>query len=318
MAYLAGGTIQALDYNLLTWGGNTQVYNGTPDNLAEIWGTGNGPRGYGQDASVLTTVSAGGTVTATQWSTFIQRLNLTLGHQSGAAGQLATGSNIGITAGATIAAFANVVTAVTTINTNANLWSGQGSTTVGTPLYTTLTAANYAAYTLVWTRTVTFASGDAARYFFNAGGQINWTFVPYSLNGTGRSNDVVTLMNNIGGGNIRSTQGNAKTGSGGTITTNTGRGYWALTSTNQLITQVASTVATYTGDIANVNVKTNGVQGANGDVGSVITLQFGYASAQEGLDFNSAISANVGVRIDIVFPQTTYLSSTAWGTPTIA
>ena len=317
MAYTTGGTIQALDYNLLTWGGNTQTYNGTPDNLAEIWGTGNGPRGYGQDATAMSIVSAGGTVTATQWATFIQRLNLTLAHQSGAGARLASGSNIGIVAGATIAAFANVSSAITTINTNANLWTAQGSTTVGTPIYTTFTAADFAAFTTVFNRTITFASGDAARYFFNAGGQINWAFVTYNLNGTARSGDVVTLFTtNLGGGNIRGVNGTAITGAGGTVGTNTGRGYWQLTSSVQLAASITSTVSTYTGDVANVNIRTNGVQGANGDVGSVITLQIGYTSPQEGLDFNSAISANVGVRIDIVSPETTYLP--AYALPTIA
>jgi hypothetical protein len=43
----------------------------------------------------------------------------------------------------------------------------------------------------------------------------------------------------------------------------------------------------------------------------VITLQLGYTSAQEGLDFNSAISANVGVRVDIISPETTYLAAYA-------
>jgi hypothetical protein len=317
MAYTAGGTIQALDYNLLTWGGNTQVYNGTPDNLAEIWGVGNGPRGYGQDATAMSIVSAGGTVTATQWATFIQRLNLTLAHQSGAGARLASGSNIGIVAGATIAAFANVSSAITTINTNANLWTAQGSTTVGTPIYTTFTAADFATFTTVFNRTITFASGDAARYFFNAGGQINWAFVTYNLNGTARSGDVVTLFTtNLGGGNIRGVNGTAITGAGGTVGTNSGRGYWQLTSSVQLAASITSTASTYTGDVANVNIRTNGVQGANGDVGSVITLQIGYTSPQEGGNFNSAISANVGVRIDIISPETTYLA--AYALPTIA
>jgi hypothetical protein len=317
MAYTTGGTIQALDYNLLTWGGNTQVYNGTPDNLAEIWGVGNGPRGYGQDATAMSIVSAGGTVTATQWATFIQRLNLALAHQSGAGARLASGSNIGIVAGATIQAFANANIAVETVTTNANLWSAQGSTTVGTPIYQTLSAANFAAYTLVWNRTITFASGDAARYFFNAGGQINWAFVSYNLNGTARSGSAVTLFTtNLGGGNIRGINGTAITGAGGTVGTNTGRGYWQLTSSPQLAASITSTTATYGGTVANINIRTNGVQGVNGDVGSVITLQLGFTSAQEGLDFNSAISANIGLRVDIISPETTYLP--AYALPTIA
>ena len=317
MAYTTGGTIQALDYNLLTWGGNTQVYNATPDNLAEIWGVGNGPRGYGQDATAMSIVSAGSTVTATQWATFIQRLNLALAHQSGAGAQLASGSNIGIVAGATIAAFANVSSAITTINTNANLWSAQGSTTVGTPIYQTLTKADYTAFTLVWNRTITFASGDAARYFFNAGGQINWAFVAYNLNGTTRSGTAVTLFaTNLGGGNIRGVNGTAITGAGGTVGTNTGRGYWQLTSSPQLVASITSATATYGGTVANINIRTNGVQGVNGDVGSVITLQLGFTSAQEGLNFNSAISANIGLRVDVIRPENTYLA--AFALPTIA
>jgi len=317
MAYTLGGTIEAWDYNRLTWGGNTQTYVGTVNNLSAIWGTGFGYRGYGQDATAMTTVTAGGTVSATQWATFIQRLNLALAHQSGAAARLASGSNIGIVAGATIQAFANANIAVETVTTNANLWTAQGSTTVGTPLYTTFTAANFGTFTQVFNRTITFASGDAARYFFNAGGQINWAFVAYNLDGTARSGDVVTLFaTNLGGGNIRAASGTAITGAGGTVGTNSGRGYWQLTSSVQLAASITSTVATYGGDVANVNIRTNGVQGANGDVGSVITLQIGYTSPQEGTDFNSSISANVGVRIDIVSPETTYLA--AYALPTIA
>lgn len=317
MAYITGGTIEAWDYNRLTWGANTQTYTGTVNNLAAIWGVGNGPRGYGQDATAMTTVSAGGIVSATQWATFIQRLNLTLAHQSGAGAQLASGSNIGIVAGATIQAFANANIAVQTVTTNANLWTAQGSTTVGTPIYQTLSAANFATYTLVWNRTITFASGDAARYFFNAGGQINWAFVAFNLNGTTRSAVATTLFaTNLGGGNIRGVNGTAITGAGGTVGTNTGRGYWQLTSSPQLAASITSTTATYGGDTANVNIRTNGVQGVNGDVGSVITLQLGFTSPQEGLDFNSALSANIGLRVDIVSPSTTYLP--AYALPTIA
>lgn len=318
MAYITGGTIAAWDYNRLTWGGNTQAYSGATNNLAAIWGTGNGPRGYGQDATAMTTVSAGGTVTATQWSTFLQRLNFTLAHQSGAAARLASGSNIGVTAGATIQAFANANIAVQTVTTNANLWSAQGSTTVGTPIYQSLSVADFATLTSVWNRTITFSSGDAARYFFNAGGQINWAFVAYNLNGTARSGTVVTLFQtNLGGGNIRGVNGTAITGTGGTVGTNSGKGYWQLTSSLQLVASINSTTATYTGDVANINIRTNGTVGSNGDVGNVITLQIGYTSPQEGLNFNSAVSANVGVRFDIIPPSTTYLNN-SWGSITFA
>jgi hypothetical protein len=83
-----------------------------------------------------------------------------------------------------------------------------------------------------------------------------------------------------------------------------------------LAASITSTTATYGGTVANINIRTNGTQGANSDVGSVITLQLGFTSAQEGLDFNSAISANIGLRVDVISPETTYLAS--YALPTIA
>jgi hypothetical protein len=176
MAYTgSGGLIEAWDYNRLTWGGNTTgTYTSTPSNLAYAWGVGNGALGYGQDATAMTVVAAGDNVSAAQWSTFIQRLNLTLGHQSGAAGQLASGSNIGVTAGATIQYFANVATAVGTVNTNAALFTAQGSTLTGTNDATNPSAAATSAFGYFRDTNVTFSSVQAARYFFNAGGQINF------------------------------------------------------------------------------------------------------------------------------------------------
>jgi hypothetical protein len=129
---------------------------------------------------------------------------------------------------------------------------------------------------------------------------------------------VVTLFTtNLGGGNIRGVNGTAITGAGGTVGTNSGKGYWQLTSSVQLIASINSTTATYTGDVANINLRTNGTVGSNADVGSVITLQIGFTSPQEGLNFNSAISANVGVRFDIIPPSTTYLNN-SWGSITFA
>jgi hypothetical protein len=120
----------------------------------------------------------------------------------------------------------------------------------------------------------------------------------------------------LGGGNIRGLNGTAITGAGGTVGTNSGKGYWQLTSSPQLVASITSTVSSYTGDVANVNIRTNGTQGSNGDIGSVITLQIGYTSPQEGLNFNSALSANVGVRFDVVSPESTYLA--AFSLPTFA
>jgi serine/threonine protein kinase len=119
---------------------------------------GNGQFGYGQDIGAISVVATGGTVTAAQWGTFVQRLNLALIHQSGSAAQLASGSNIGIVAGATISAFANVVTAVDTVNTNKLSFNGiRGATTTGSNLDKAYTDSTT---TLTHTITVTFDDAD--------------------------------------------------------------------------------------------------------------------------------------------------------------
>ena len=72
MSYSQGGLIAATDYNNFLTGTNQ---------LNTVWGTGVGTAGYGQTA--LSTVSAGGTVTAAQWASLINTLNSALTHQSG-------------------------------------------------------------------------------------------------------------------------------------------------------------------------------------------------------------------------------------------
>ena len=195
MAYTSGGTIQAIDYNYLAWGGNTtNTYSGTINNLAMVMGGGKGYKGYGQSITAINAVSTTPEttfITATQWAGLVYTLNNALGHQSGAGAQLASGSNIGITAGATIAAFANVSTAIGTVNTNANIYATNGSTTTGSN-FTNNPTSGAATTSGIFTRTITFASGDAARYFFNAGGKLNWAISATNNNATLRSADLVT------------------------------------------------------------------------------------------------------------------------------
>jgi hypothetical protein len=340
MAYTSGGIIQALDYNLLAWGGNTtSSYAGTPQNLAYIWGLGYGYKGYGQTTSLIPAVTATSTITATQWAGLVYTLNRCLGHQSGAGGQLATGSNIGITAGATVTAFSNVTTAITsTIHTNANTYTASGSTTTGsnfTPTFaggvtgnsgapgTTSNGQTENAYNTTITRTVTFASADQARYFFNAGGRLQFVISSVS-NGTGsqRGADIVTLLQTNLAGITVGGSATSYQGSGGTVNTNnTSLGYWNQTTSNQTVAQVTSTNATYyqyRNDYAYLQVKTNGVQGSNGDKGTVMTFTlYVETGSMTGPQYDQTFSAVITHRIDVLPPETTYLANT-WGSITIA
>jgi hypothetical protein len=316
MSYASGGLIQAADFN--------GIANGTSGaNIAWVWGTGNGTTGYGQSTTALASLATGAQVTAAQWSGMLSALNGALGHQTGATYQLGP---LNYTAGQTITYFANVTAAATGINQAANIaaFSSQGSTTTGSNFTANPTAAAAVAYgpATILTRTVTFASGDAARYFFNAGGQLNFV-ISSVTNGdsTARSSDAVTLLaTNLGGFSaFRNTTGGGRTGSGGTANTNsTTIGYRNLTTSPQQLVNVTSTTSPYTTDVAYLAVQTNTTNSSgNGDFGSVITFTVNLSSPAHSA-FNGTLNVTVNHRIDIVYPETTYLTSSPWGTPTVA
>lgn len=300
MAYSSGQLIEFWDYNRIAWGGNTQAYTNSINNLAYVWGVGYGQYGYGQSVSAIAPVASTNTVTAAQWSGLILAVNAALGHQSGAGAQLAGGGNIGVVAGTTIATLANVVTAVSTINTNYTLYSAQGSTTTGTvfsPVVTAAAATAYGAY--ISQRTVTFASGDAARYFFNAGGQLNFVVTSVTNNdATARSGAAVTAL-------ALSSSGFARVA------------YNALT-TSYVNRLSVSGGGAYTADYGHLDVKSAATNvSGNGDLGAVIYFGTYLNSAAHSV-WNGTLNITYNHRIDIVYPETTYLTSSPWGTPTIA
>jgi hypothetical protein len=321
MSYAQGGIIQANDYNNLAWGGNTTgVYNSTITNTAQVMGVGFGFRGYGQPVTPINTVAVNGTVTGTQWAGLIYLVNRGLGHQSGAGAQLGSGGNLATTAGSTIVAYANVATAVGTINTNANLYTAQGSTTTGSVFNQSITGGNNT-FEVIFNRVLTWSSADAARYFFNCGGQVNWVITgATNNNGSLRSADVVTQWATYqASGSIRGVSSVARTGTGGTVNTaSTTLGYWQSTTAMQTLSQITSTNYRYeyNSDYTNVRVKTSGVSGSNGDKGAVMTIGFGTYKFSTYAGLNDDVNVTVSHRIDVVAPSTTYLQ-VSWGLPTI-
>lgn len=318
MSYAAGGTIQANDYNNLAWGGNSSnVYNSTITNTAQVWGVGFGYRGYGQTTSQIAAVSTGNDVTATQWAGLIYTINTALGHQSGAGGQLASGSNIGVTAGATIAAFANVATAVGTINTNSNTAATTGATITGAGFAASVTGGT-GTFENIFTRQIRFWGGpDAVRYFFNSGGQIKWVITSTTNNNsTLRSADLVTQWSTYQvGGTLFTSSATPRTGAGGTVTTaNTSLGYWGAGTLTSTISQITSSNYRYeyNQDYTNVRVRTGGVIGSNGDNGANVFLDFGSRMFSTFAGANDDVNVTVNHRIDIVLPESTFLANT-WG-----
>jgi hypothetical protein len=311
MSYAQFASIDASDFNTLV-GGNPTTTSGT---LNAVWATGGGAFGYGQTA--LANVTVGQTVASTgQWATLVANTASAATHQ----GSSITAVTAPV-AGGTITFLSAIPTNLTTISTNKLNAATQGST--GTP--NTVTRGTTWSSALTFTHTATFANGDAARYFFNSGGQLKLTFA--QPNGTSMANAYNSLANACGtlvisapsSGTITvagtSYTGFTKIGGSGTpspYTTNTG--YYALTTSNaNVFLQTTGTPAGYTTSFINVLVKSNGTQGSNGDAGSVITIYTVWDEIPNGL----TVTAGSAVTLTAQAPETTNIAN-SWGTITLA
>lgn len=311
MSYAQNGLIQATDYNTLVGVSPSSTAN----TLNTVWAVGASTAGYGQTA--LAQVSAGDTITAAQWANLINTTANAGSHQG-----TSLTSITAPTTGGTVTYLSALPTNVQSIYTGRNNASAQGSTTSNTATYGSTWAS-----ALTFTHTVTFASGDAARYFFNAGGQIKITMSHPAGSGINSLfNSLATACGTIvqsaptsGTVTIASTayNGITKVGGSGSATLGTNTGYYALTTANaQVFSQTATTgPAGYLSTFISVNVKSNGTQGSNGDAGSVITIYTLWDEVPNGL----TVSTGSAVTVTLAPPATTYLPQGAsWGTPTVS
>lgn len=327
MTYTSGGLIQATDYNGFadtTAGANVNV----------IWGTGTSDAGYGQ-STTLSTVSVGGTVTATQWANLVNRISSMASHQ----GTTIT-SRTAPVAGNIISVLANVNTDITSCYTNRLNAAANGTqyvTWTGSSAKTTATGSGSTPWTITFTHTITWASANAARYFFNAGGRIKWE-VNKSSTGTEADdewNDLATTLcgdiyitagtgtQTISGGSYT---GTTKTGGTGTPTTlATTTGWYDLLTTDTTIYKQFADTAPYTGQYIQINAKTAGtgtqlvltttwVDPGGSGTGSTDAITGGTDTASPFTTFGTAPATVV----TYFPPSSTYLTETSWGTPTIA
>lgn len=316
MTYSSGQLIEASDYNGFA-GGTAANVSGQ---LNPVLATGRGNTGYGQ-LSVSNVAAITDTVTATQWTTLINGINKVRKHQAGAGF-----SNIGtVMAGDTISTIVTVSSALTDAYTDRVSYTAQGTTTTGSVFNNSFsTGSTSAAQTYNLTqRTVTFASADQARYFFNAGGQINFIITGVTNNdGSQRSANLVTLAaTNFASKKIGGAAAAARTGSGGTVigdlTSN--YGYYGLTTSNTTMSDIRTYTGSYSAyadDHVYFYARTNGAQGVYSDNGNIMYLNFTLYSGSQG-GINDSINITVNYRIDIIYPSTTYLSD-SWGTVTVA
>lgn len=314
MTYSSGGLIQASDYNAFA-GGNGGGAN-VSGQLNTVLGVGYGNAGYGQTS--VSNVSVAGTVTATQWSTLVGSVNKVRSHQSAF-------TNLSLyTSGTTINATTDVATNLTDAYTSRLSYQSLGSVTTGSNFTLNITSPNTtSAVTASAERTATFASADAARYFFNAGGELRFYISSYiNPGGTVRGSTLGDLaVTGTGGKTFKAVDNGARYGTGYTVTTDltTGAGYYSLTTSyvDKIKISGSAAGAVYSGDFVSIQAKSNGAQGSNGDKGTIFYFNFTLNSAAQSPAFNDSINMTVTYRIDTAYPSSTYLSDT-WSTVTIA
>ena len=311
MSYAQFGLIQATDYNTLV-GGDPTTTSGT---LNAVWSTGGTTAGYGQTA--IANVAVAQTVGSAEWANLVNKTSNSASHQGTAITAVTAPA-----AGGTVTYLSAIPTNLTTIFNSKLNAATQGATTANTATYASTWSAG-----LTFTHTISFANGDAARYFFNSGGQLKLTCSnPNSTAGINllfnnlASNVGTVAMSAPSSGTVTisgvSYNGITKVGGGGnapTISTNSG--YYAMTTSNVTVfTQTASTGPSgYLSTFIRAIAKSNGTQGSNGDTGSIITLYTIWDEVPDGL----VVGTGSAVTVTAQAPETTYLANT-WGTITIA
>lgn len=317
MAYSAGGLIQAVDYN-----GFVSTTAGA--NVNATWSTGATDAGWGQTA--IPTVSAAGTITAAQWASLVNTL-ASMGSQTNTT---LTARTAPIT-GSTIAILSALNTDITNCYTNRGNASASGTQFTGWTGTNSLTAGKTAgAFTITFTNTVTFASADAARYFWNAGGLIK---IDVSKTATGQTgdpewNDLATTLcgdiyitgrvnsnsQTIAGTSYTGTTKIGGTGTPTTLTTTTG--WYQLLTTDTIIYKQFSDTAPYTANYIQHSAKTAGA-----GTQLVVTTLWSSSDGDPISGGTAPTGATPGTAPTTIVtyypPSTTYLTAT-WGTPTVA
>lgn len=326
MTYIAGGLIQATDYN-----GFASTTAGA--NVNNVWGPGSGDSGYGQ-TTVLTPVATGGTVTATQWATLNNRITSIANHQ---------GTTI---TSRTSPVSTNLITILANLNTDlvncttarGNAFaSGPTSTTwSGTNSKTATTGGSNTAWTITFTNTVTFASGAQANYFWNSGGLVR---LDMSKTSTGFDSDpdwnafiaqVGTLYLsgriNASAQTIAGTSYTGFTRFNGTGTPSpflSTTGWYNLVPSGSPITlfTLTNTASAYSGDFVQITAAattttltfvTTWYSAPRTSPGETTTISGGTATNSPFSAFGTAPT----VLCRVVSPETTFLTNT-WGNPLV-
>lgn len=318
MTYSVGGKVQASDYN--TFANNAilitnafSAINNAAIAINTVWGNTNSSiYGYGQPN--IANVASGGKVTSSEWTSLVDTLNKATKHQTGSNTTIANtsttvDSKVSVLNGTPLA----LVHAINSLQTNALNAASQG--TIAT--FTTTNTKGWRDLLIFSTR-ITYANADAARYFFNSGGQIGLSYA-HTSNTTGINPLIANICSSVGtiwisapGGSNTATLagttygGVSKRGGSGNLTSiNSSGGYYGLTVTPLQIVYQRSQVSFLNSAYSGTNLTIS----ASSD-GFALTIT---SALDETFSANSfLVDAGTSLTVSVRPPETTNLANT-WG-----
>jgi hypothetical protein len=265
MAYIQGGLIEAVDFNTF----RTQ--------LLQVYGVGFGNSGYGQTLITVPPVAGGliEIVKSLEWTAFRNAIEVCQLHQ-GISGvllpptsELQPGDLIvahdGVTDTRDFPTMLNNITTtrLTAPPTSTSLFLARSSQTISGPWTTQATT----------TVDLVFPSVDAARYFFNSGGEIRIRASRTGGSVNAQNTSWTDLLNNVGSVVLN----HNSTTRTGTVGTGSAFGYYNLPTINplQTIFTAAPPATPYYFAVNRfvVSARTLGVTGVNGNNGLTVRLK---------------------------------------------
>jgi hypothetical protein len=308
MAYVAGDTILDDEYQNFASGAD-------PVGINTIAGVGTGNLGLGQ--SEIASVTAGDSITASQWNSLFDLMDIVASH---------TGTSItsttDVSSGDAIAVKANLITNMASLATAVQAGTVAGGNT--TSISSDLTLASGAVFDQSHIMEVSFTweGGDEARHFFNAGGKVGIVSVTNTAtNTTGKDTVMTSLFSQLGSFTMGSTS-NAVTGTtSDTVAGDANLGYYDLTTSYQTLFSLTESTGTYNASYNTqlslvVEAKVNAAHAdGRGNNGNVVTLKF-TIDADDGVitDYNQNAPGVTGAGTTTTENNSCGPTSTVYGT----
>ena len=276
MAYVAGDTITAAQYNIFV------NNSSSPFGYNHFAGTGSGNYGLGQ-THIATVDAESTTITAAQFNTLLTAIANIANHTNDT-----MTARTAVAAGDTIAIKSNLEADLATLAASVNSGS-PNATAIGSNQVGQSTNSSTFNDTSTIERSVTFASADTMRHFFNAGGKIRCVM---SAEGSvdGYKDTVFTYLSNAIGNLDIAAEATTRSGSGETLTTNgLANGFRDLGTGYTVLLKLTSDNSGYTSNTAEISAKLNAA------IGTGVTLTVKQVCVDGGSDTTFTAGNTSGV-----------------------